>query len=116
MQAGGGEPSATIQQRVVRAVQYAQARQGHTNQTLEGKALQQHAPLSDAARQLLQAAAQQMQWSARAMHRVLRVARTIADLQQANQAEPNAPTPSPIEPAHVAEAVQYRRALLTQKD
>ncbi|PAT32348.1 ATP-dependent protease [Vandammella animalimorsus] len=116
MQAGGGEPSATIQQRVVRAVQYAQARQGHTNQALEGKALQQHAPLSDAARQLLQAAAQQMQWSARAMHRVLRVARTIADLQQANQAEPNAPTPSPIEPAHVAEAVQYRRALLTQKD
>ncbi len=49
----------------------------------------------------LQAACQRLGWSGRAFHRVLKLARTIADL--ADQAE--------ITPAHMAEAIQYRRVL-----
>ncbi|MEG1769359.1 MAG: ATP-binding protein, partial [Comamonas sp.] len=49
-----------------------------------------------------QSAAARLGWSGRSLHRVLKVARTIADLAGSAR----------IETAHVAEAVQYRRALL----
>jgi magnesium chelatase family protein len=51
-----------------------------------------------AAQSILKAAASQMHLSARAYHRILKVARTIADLDGS----------ASIAPAHVAEAVQYR--------
>jgi hypothetical protein len=51
--------------------------------------------------QLLRSAMARLNWSARAYHRVLKVARTIADLAGVEQ----------IRHAHIAEAVQYRRAL-----
>lgn len=108
MQGSPGESSAPIQGRVANACARAQQRQGHVNQRLEGNALQQHAAMDEAARQLLQAAATQLGWSARAMHRVLRVARTIADL------EATLPDDAPIGSAHVAEAIQYRRALVAK--
>ena len=54
--------------------------------------------LQDGARGLLQQATQQLQLSARAFHRILKLSRTIADLSAAEN----------IEVAHVAEAVQYR--------
>ena len=60
-----------------------------------------HARLDDAARQFLHTAATRLGWSARATHRALKVARTIADL-----AGSQATTV-----AHVAEAIQYRRVL-----
>ncbi|MGB6055665.1 MAG: ATP-dependent protease, partial [Burkholderiaceae bacterium] len=61
--------------------------------------------LPDAAgEQLLRTAMTRLNWSARAYHRVLKVARTIADLAGADA----------IGAPHVAEAIQYRRALREQ--
>jgi magnesium chelatase family protein len=62
------------------------------------KELRQHAALDDAAEALLGVVVRQMGLSARAYHRVLKLARTIADLATAEQ----------IATAHVAEALQYR--------
>jgi magnesium chelatase family protein len=55
-------------------------------------------PIDDTARQLLSTAMRQMQFSARAYHRILKLARTIADLAGSER----------IQTAHVAEAIQYR--------
>jgi magnesium chelatase family protein len=57
-----------------------------------------HCPVDDAGRSLLRAAMQQLHMSARAYHRILKLARTIADLA-GNEG---------IETAHLAEAIQYR--------
>jgi magnesium chelatase family protein len=57
-----------------------------------------------AGEQLLRTAMTRLDWSARAYHRVLKVARTIADLAGAER----------IGQPHVAEAIQYRRALREQ--
>ncbi|MFG6446666.1 YifB family Mg chelatase-like AAA ATPase [Roseateles sp. BYS180W] len=96
-----GEPSHTVAQRVVAARERALARQGCVNALLGAAQLDQHAPLGEAASALLQKAAQRLAWSARSYHRVLRVARTIADLSGCVE----------IESAHVSEAIQLRRAL-----
>jgi magnesium chelatase family protein len=61
--------------------------------------VRQFCDLEPAAQPLLRAAMQRLQLSARAFHRVLKLARTIADLAAAEQ----------IGSSHIAEAVQYRR-------
>lgn len=99
-----GEPSAAIRARVLHARERALQRQQCPNQMLQGEALDQHVQLDAAATELLRKAADKLGWSARATHRALRVARTIADLAGSER----------IASAHVAEAMQYRRALLRQ--
>ena len=57
-----------------------------------------HCPVDEAGKSLLRAAMQQLHMSARAYHRILKLARTIADLAGSEA----------IETAHLAEAIQYR--------
>ncbi len=101
VQAPAGEASEAIRERVAQARAVALARQGKTNQALQGQEIDTHLHLQDAAAKFLNTAAARLGWSARSTHRALKVARTIADLAGA---------PS-TEVGHVAEAVQYRRVL-----
>ena len=101
LKAPPGESSATIRARVVQARARALARQGKTNQALQGQEIDEHLHLEDAAAKFLNTAAARLGWSARSTHRALKVARTIADLAGAEATAVG----------HVAEAVQYRRVL-----
>ncbi len=96
-----GESTASVRQRVVAARDRAVARQGSSNQSLQGKAIDTQCQLDDAAAKFLNTAAARLGWSGRSIHRCLKVARTIADLAGAQA----------VQLTHVAEAVQYRRAL-----
>lgn len=96
-----GESSATIAARVGVAWEAQLLRQGKANARLGTRELEQVCRLDGAGEKLLHGAMLHMHWSARAYHRVLRVARTIADLDGAGQ----------VLARHVAEAVQCRRGL-----
>lgn len=74
------EDSATVRERVTRAWQLQLQRQGCTNSELTGKALDKHCALGEPEHKLLDKAMDKLGLSARAYHRLLRVARTIADL------------------------------------
>ncbi|MBC5763859.1 YifB family Mg chelatase-like AAA ATPase [Ramlibacter albus] len=101
LQAPAGEPSARVRARCVEARERAMQRQGKANSALQGEEIDQHAGLAVPARKFLRAAAGRLGWSARSTHRVLKVARTIADLAGS----------APVDVVHVAEAVQYRRTV-----
>jgi magnesium chelatase family protein len=94
-----GEASETIRQRVDLAHQRQLYRQQKPNAKLEVKDIEQLCAPSDAGETLLKNAISRMGLSARAYHRVLKVARTIADLAASDT----------IESGHIAEAIQYRR-------
>ena len=89
---------------MARARALAHARQGCANAELAGAALDVHAAADAAATQFLHSAAARLGWSARSFHRVLRIARSIADLAGAAGG-------APLQVAHIAEAIQYRRVL-----
>ena len=97
-----GEPSAYVQERVERARQIQHERfvgtNIHANAGMQSKQIREYCKVDDQAQDLLRVAINQLGLSARAYDRILKVARTIADLDQ----NPN------IEAVHVSEAIQYR--------
>jgi magnesium chelatase family protein len=94
------EPSAVIAVRVKAARDRQLLRQGKTNRELSGRDTDEVCRPDAAGESLMREAGERFGWSARAYYRVLKVARTIADLA-------DAPMPTA---AHIAEAIQYRRA------
>jgi magnesium chelatase family protein len=93
-----GEGTAAVRARVLAARRCQQRRGGGVNGRLDGPGLRVHAALPGAGRNLLDQAAERFSLSARAADSVQRVARTIADLADAEA----------IAPAHVAEAISLR--------
>ncbi|MBT5487674.1 MAG: YifB family Mg chelatase-like AAA ATPase [Deltaproteobacteria bacterium] len=97
-----GESSKNIRERVVRARQVQEKRfqnsSSRNNSGMNRKELETHAELADSSRKILQQAMTKMGLSARAYDRILKVARTIADLAGEQK----------IDTPHVAEAIQYR--------
>ncbi len=100
-----GEDSATVAARVSHARRLQLARQGKPNAQLADGDIALHCQTDREGTALLRSAIQRLEWSARAAHRVLKVARTIADLAAGADAH------SGIGAPHIAEAIQYRRAL-----
>ena len=101
----GGEPSATIRGRVeaARAIQARRfAALGKPNMLVNGDMgpaeVQNFCAIDEQGKELMRAAVRQMDLSARAYHRVLKLARTIADLAGEDA----------IQTPHLAEALQYR--------
>ena len=108
-----GEDSATIRERVARAREIQRRRfkvdtpttrkgsvdvSSHCNADMRPAEVRLYCQLDEASTSLVRAAMAQLQLSARAFHRILKLARTIADLAGIEN----------IQPAHVAEAIQYR--------
>lgn len=96
--AAHGESSKAVRERVVRARRRQLQRQGAANARLAGRAAELHARADAAANDFLRRASASMALSARSHHRVLKVARTIADLEGCAR----------VAEVHVAEALRYR--------
>lgn len=94
-----GEKSSVIRQRVEKAHQFQLDRQGKTNSHLNVKEIDRFCALDDSSENLLKQTISRLNLSARAYHRILKVARTIADLTGIEK----------INSQYIAEAIQYRR-------
>jgi len=99
----GGESSATVRERVVAArsrqeERFAEAETTHCNARMGAQGVQVHCDLDEAGTNLLRTASDRLGLSARGYTRILKVARTVADLEGAER----------VRPEHVSEAIQYR--------
>lgn len=93
-----GEPTALVKQRVNLARERMQQRSGKVNALLGSREIETYCPLAKEDAQFLETALHRLGLSIRAYHRIIKVARTIADLQGAEQ----------ITRPHLAEALGYR--------
>ena len=98
-----GEPSSAIRERVLQArkiqeERYKSIRGIYCNAQMTTSLLQEYVQLDDAALNLLRTAMKKLNLSARAYDRILKVSRTIADLEGSER----------VETHHIAEAVGYR--------
>ena len=98
-QQANGEASGTVQARVEAAFQLQLRRQGKPNSQLSTKEIEARCQLDEKSKTLLKQSITRLNLSARAYHRILKLARTIADLAKLEN----------ISGAHIAEAIQYRR-------
>ena len=101
--AAPGESSAQIRERVIRARHIQEQRYKdhpgiHCNAQMTEKLLNQYCVLDESTRELLRQAMARLNLSARAYDRILKVARTLADLDGSEN----------IKPEHLAEAISYR--------
>lgn len=97
-QQNSSEGSDTIRERVLNAYQKQMRRHGKINAELTNKELEQSCHLNTAEQQLIDKAMEKLKLSARAYHRILKLARTIADLDMENE----------INTQHLSEAISYR--------
>ena len=97
-----GETSERIKQRVDRArniqLKRYEGKKIYSNSELTPKLIEAYCELDKPSQKIMKEAFQKLNFSARAYHRILKVARTIADLEEKEK----------IEVAHIAEAIQYR--------
>lgn len=94
----GGEPSKAVRKRVIQARGIQQQR-GHINARLDVAGIRRHCGLNNRQANLLETACEKLRLSARAHHRIVRVARTIADLAGSET----------IQTEHLSEAIGYRQ-------
>ena len=97
-----GDASATIRERVGRARHLQQERfrrsKAYCNAHMSTRQIRKHCQVEGEAKNLLEMAMDRLGLSARAYDRILKVARTVADIESVEQ----------IQPEHIAEAIQYR--------
>lgn len=94
-----GETSATVQSRVFETLNRQLQRSGKANRYLTNREVEKYCRLDTTGTGLLEKSVTQLGLSARAIHRILKVARTIADLEGSDG----------IDKRHLAEAISYRR-------
>ena len=99
--AQAGEDSGSVLQRVLAARERQYARQGKTNARLSAAELDNEARIGTEAREALGAMLEKLSLSARSFHRILRVARTLADLAGDEE----------VSRQHVIRAISFRRAV-----
>lgn len=98
-----GETSVDIRKRVtaardIQSKRFSDSETVHYNAQMNVKQIRKHCVLDDASKELLKTAMERLNLSARAYDRILKVSRTIADLEGSEQ----------VNGAHISEAIQYR--------
>ena len=95
----GAEPSDIVRARVLEAMSRQLKDRGKSNALLNPRELEQVVDFEEGAEDFILAVLEKLKFSARAYHRILRVSRTIADLEGSKQ----------VRQKHLAEALNYRR-------